>query len=494
MNAHFSHLALLSAEQMRAAENATIAAGTPGFILMKQAGEKAAHTIMERFSPSPILVLCGPGNNGGDGFILAQTLLEHGWPVNLWASSHELSGDAKEASKMYRGNRIGDITSEPLESYSLIVDALFGTGLTRNIENEFNTVIEDVNNAKAHVIALDIPSGVHTNTGDVMGNAIEANHTITFSHAKPGHFLLPGKNLTGDLITLDIGIELGGISPETYQNTPLLWRNHFPQPHVHSHKYNRGYTLVIGGPITKTGAAKLASRSALRIGSGLVSIACDRESLPIYATSQAAVMTVLIEQESDFTTLLDDERINSVVIGPGAGLTDQTKNRVRNILNAGKHCVLDADALRLFSEHPDMLFKHINGSCILTPHEGEFQHLFNNISVDMEADKLTRACQAAKLSGATIIYKGSDTVIATPEGKAALSSHTASSLATAGTGDVLAGLCGGLLAQGMSAFESAAAASWIHAEAATLFGPGLIAEDLPELIPAVLRDVIFLVN
>ena len=270
-------------------------------------------------------------------------------------------------------------------------------------------------------------------------------------------------------------------------NTPALWLPNFPWPQPLGNKYDRGHAIIVGGEWHSTGASKLAAHAALRIGAGLVSVACDARSLPLYATALQAVMTKPVETAQDFSQLIRDPKVKAVLIGPGAGITDQTKHRTLEILHAQKPTVMDADALRVFSPAPTDLFHAIHAPTILTPHAGEFSQLFGH-RIAPSDDTLSQARQAASLSGATVIFKGFHTIIAAPDGSVARNTNATPFLATAGSGDVLAGMCTGLLAQGMPAFEAACAAVWLHAEAARRFGAGLIAEDLADQLPAILQE------
>jgi len=274
------------------------------------------------------------------------------------------------------------------------------------------------------------------------------------------------------------------------ENTPTLWQRDFPYPHQDGNKYDRGHAVIYGGPLQSMGATKIAAHCALRSGAGLISVACDARTLPIYAASFQAVMTKLVRNQREFLHLITDSRVKGVLLGPGAGINSRTKVFVLATLAQKKPTVLDADALSIFSQKPHELFSAIQSPCILTSHEGEFQRLFGTFIAGNDS-KLIRAREAARLSHAIVILKGSNTVIAAPDGRAVINNNATPYLATAGTGDALAGICVGLLAQGMPAFEAACAAVWLHAEAAARFGPGLIAEDIANLLPAVMNSDAF---
>ena len=416
-----------------------------------------------------------------------------------------LDGDAATAAAGWAGPVV-DLSAARIEASDLVVDALFGAGLARDIEGPAKVAIGRVNawaqENGGPVLAVDVPSGVDGASGAIRGVAIAAAETVTFFRLKPGHILMPGRALCGRLVLEDIGIPaqvLDDIAPLTRLNTPALWLNALPRPSLAGHKYARGHALVVSGPIAQTGAARLCARGALRVGAGLVTVATPREALPIHAAALTAIMTCVADDAAGLSDILADRRKNAVAIGPGLGFGAGTRALVLTALAAPgpppdappRGIVLDADALTSFADTPDALFAAIKASgmtVILTPHEGEFVKLFG-ASVDGTAAKPARTRAAAAASGAIVLLKGPDTVVATPDGRAAIAASDAPWLATAGSGDVLAGFVAGLLAQRMPAFEAAAAAVWLHAEAARRFGPGLISEDLPEVLPGVLRDL-----
>ncbi|MDX1485420.1 MAG: NAD(P)H-hydrate dehydratase, partial [Alphaproteobacteria bacterium] len=441
-------------------------------------------------------VLSGPGNNGGDGFVIARHLAAAGWPVRLALLGEEgrLRGDAalNAGRRRAAGGDIEPPTPDVLDGAGLVVDALFGAGLARALEGAALALIEAVSAAGLPVVAVDMPSGVDGDSGRVLGAAAAARLTVTFFRKKPGHLLLPGKALAGEIEVIDIGIPdavLADVRPATFENDPVLWAEAFPWPRADAHKYSRGHLVVCGGA-EMTGAARLAARAALRIGAGLVTIASAPEAAPVYANFMPAVLTTGLERAGDFAAYLDDARRRAALIGPGYGVDRKTHTHVLTALALGKRLCLDADALTVFAGRAEELFAAIaanaqaGGACILTPHEGEFARLFGAESIQ---GKLARARAAAAESGAVVLLKGADTVIAAPDGRAVINSGAPPELATGGSGDVLAGLIAGLLVQGVAAFESAAMAAWIHGRAAAAFGPGLIAEDLPDCVPGVLR-------
>ncbi len=486
-------LALLTTEQMYRADSLTIAGGTPGAVLMEAAGAAVAGAVMARRGIAPVLVLAGPGNNGGDGFVAARHLQAAGWPVRLalMGGIDRLKGDAAGAVAAWSG------PVEPLETVApqpgeVVVDALFGAGLARALGGAAAGLARRVGELGLPVIAVDVPSGLPGDGAEPLeGLAFRAEKTVTFFRKKPAHLLVPGREYCGEIVLADIGIlarVLDDIAPQTFENGPALWLGGYPWRTTQSHKYDAGHLLVAGGT-TMTGAAQLACRAGLRIGAGLVSVACDAASLPIYAVSNPGVITLEAPKPADFAAALEDPRRNAVLVGPGNGVTAETRAHAEASLTGGKRVVLDADALSVFQDDPAALWRLIEadtgGTTVLTPHDGEFRRLYP----DLSGNRLERARAAAARSGAVVVLKGPDSVIAAPDGRAAVTAVAPPWLATGGTGDVLAGMIGGLLAQGMVAFEAAAAAVWIHGRAAAALGPGLIASDLPQALPEVMRDL-----
>jgi len=496
--------ALLTVQEMSEADRLTIAGGVAGCTLMEAAGLSIVRLITEKYDRGRVLILCGPGNNGGDGFVIARHLFRAGWPVDLalLCDVKKLKGDAAHMAALWQqeGGRISPLDGAVFEKQSIIVDALFGAGLVRPLEGMAAEVVEKANKAQAHRMAVDVPSGLEGNSGQARGVVFEAHMTVTFFRKKPAHLLYPGKRLCGQIHVTDIGISeriLARIKPETHINHPDLWQSQLPRPQAEGHKYSRGHALVLSGDKTHTGAARLAARAVLRIGAGLVSIACPEDAALIHAAHLSAVMIKSYGREVEFETLLGDERINACCAGPANGVTEETKTHILKILQSDKHVVLDADALSVFAGQGQILFAAIkkrknghgkNAQCILSPHDGEFARLFPEYAASTPTyDKLVSARKAAEKSGAVIVLKGADTVIADPDGNAVICDNAPPYLATAGAGDVLAGMMTGLLAQGMTGFGAACAANWIQGEAAALFGPGLISEDIEGQIPDVLR-------
>jgi ADP-dependent NAD(P)H-hydrate dehydratase / NAD(P)H-hydrate epimerase len=489
---------ILTTAEMEHADRLAIAAGTPGFALMMSAGQAIAQVAMDLVEEGPIIVVAGRGNNGGDGFVAAAELAARGREVSviLICERDILSGDAASAARGWK-YPVLPFNPQAIGRPALIIDALFGAGLNRTVKGEPEQMIEAINANGAPILSVDLPSGVNGTSGAVMGIAVKATETVTFFRRKPAHLLLPGRIQCGRVRVADIGIDanvLAEIQPRTFENIPALWRQSFPVPRIDGHKYSRGHTVVASGNMASTGAARLSARGALRAGAGLVTLASPRNALAVNAAALSAVMVHSVDTAIEFAELLTDKRINACVIGPGAGVNQRTRDLVLTALSAKRGVVLDADALTSFAEAPDHLFEAIKASqdsqVVLTPHEGEFPRLFSDISnKNPLRSKLERVRAAAERSGAVVLLKGPDTVVASPDGRAAIAANAPPWLATAGAGDVLAGMISAMLAQGVAAFEAACIGVWMHGEAAREAGPGLIAEDLPEVLPAVFRHL-----
>ncbi|RAK51086.1 bifunctional ADP-dependent NAD(P)H-hydrate dehydratase/NAD(P)H-hydrate epimerase [Phenylobacterium deserti] len=464
---------------MAAADAAAIAAGTPGPVLMERAGAAVADAILERFPRQPVTVVCGPGNNGGDGYVVARLLKAQGWPVSVRALADPATADARQARAGWDGPL--EPLSAPLEP-GLWVDALFGAGLARGLEGEAAAVALQMAAQPEQVVAIDLPSGIDGDTGQALGASACAALTVTFHARKPAHVLEPGRSCCGEVLVADIG--LGETASRLFENGPELWLPRFPWPTAASHKHARGRLVVVSGDAWSTGAARLAARGGLRIGAGLVTICSPTESLRSNAAHLEAVM--LRPFDTDLELEQAAAEVDAAVIGPAAGITEATLLNVLALTRTGAALVLDADAITVFRDDPEELFSVLDRDDVLTPHEGEFERLFPGLLKD-SAERITAARRAAERASAVVLLKGADTVVAAPDGRVAVNSNGSPWLATAGSGDVLAGFIGGLLAQGMDSFEAACAAAWIHAEAAELHGPGLISEDLPGLAPTVLR-------
>jgi hydroxyethylthiazole kinase-like uncharacterized protein yjeF len=498
------HPELLTPAEMGEADRMTIAGGTPGPALMEAAGLAVADEASRLArSRGRIVVLCGPGNNGGDGFVAARRLAERGYKIELGLLGRReaLKGDAAAAARRFTGEALPAAALEP-RGAACVIDALIGAGLARDLDGEAKALVERINTcaqAGGRVLAVDTPSGVDGATGKVRGAAVEATATVTFFRLKPGHLIEPGRALCGDIRLADIGIPasvLPRVNPGAFVNGPTLWSGALPRLDARSHKYARGAALVLSGPAHQTGAARMAARAALRAGAGIVTVASPPDAVAVNAAHLTAVMVAPFSGAGGFEDLLADARRRAVALGPGAGRGPETRKLVAAALtrpSEGRTVVLDADALTSFSGEAVKLAALIargGHSVVMTPHEGEFARLFDGAAgILADDDKLARARAAARLTGAVVVLKGSDTVVAGPDGRAAIGWDLPPTLATAGSGDALTGFVTGLAAQGAPVFEAAAAAVWLHGAAARAFGPGLIAEDLPEALPGVLKGL-----
>jgi NAD(P)H-hydrate epimerase len=509
---------LLTPEEMGRADRLAIAGGVPGAALMQAAGCAVAASAVDLVGrkAGTVAIACGPGNNGGDGFVAARLLRDQGYRVRvgLLGSPSRLGGDAAAVAAQW-GDDIEPLSPAIFGGADLIIDALFGAGLSRPLAGAAGDMVAAINASGRPVLAVDVPSGLDGASGRADGPAVRARRTVTFFRLKPGHLLLPGRVLCGEVELADIGIPAGvldEVAPRTCANRPPLWLASYPRPSLDGHKYVRGHAVVVSGPADSTGAARLGARGALRIGAGLVTLVGSGAATAVNATHSTAVMVRVAGSDGLLAAFLADERRNAVLIGPGAGAGSTTAASVLTVLASKAAVVLDADALTAFvpadgeapvkaaglgfvvrSSEPDpvqgSLFGTITarpGAVVLTPHEGEFKRLFGALP----GSKLDRARRAAELSGAIVVLKGADTVIAAPDGRAAINDNAPPWLATAGSGDVLAGFVAGLLAQGMPAFEAACAAVWVHGACANHFGIGLIAEDLPEQVPHVVGHLL----
>ncbi len=503
-------LELLSPAEMAEADRLAIAAGPlDGYGLMQRAGEAVAAVVLARYpAASCVHVLCGPGNNGGDGYVVARLLRESGVDITLWASGEPRAGSdaAIAASECTLERR--PLSAFAAEPGSLVVDALYGAGLSKDLSGDAADAVDIA--AGVSVIAVDLPSGVSGDSGDILGTAFRADITVTFARKKPGHLLLPGRERCGEIVVADIGIGddvIAQVAPRTFQNKPTFWLEALPVPSVDTHKYKRGHVGVFSGGPSATGAARLSAMAAARTGAGAVTVLSPENAVHVNAAHLTSIMLREAGSMEEVQEFLSARQPEALVFGPGLGpkpkvgdfavqLIGAIADGMSASLVAPKHVgiVLDADAITSLAHQPQGLFdaaRRVGApSLVLTPHEGEFARLFPDIAGEKKQSKLAKARAAAARANAVIVYKGADTVIASPDGRAAINANGAPWLATAGSGDVLAGIIAGLLAQGMPPFEAACAAVWTHAEAGSRFGPGLIAEDLPLALVPVLRELV----
>ena len=489
---------LLTPNEMAAADR--MAAETGPFTLrrlMENAGVAVAREALRLYPRAEAFdILCGPGNNGGDGYVAARIQAETGLPVTVWAIDEPREGsEAAEAAKDWTG------PTRPLAKFqprrgALVIDALFGAGLARPLEGEAVRAAQACIEAQSPVLAVDLPSGVSGADGAVNGPAFTAATTVTFMARKPGHLLQPGRDRCGETRVADIGIPdsvVAACAGATFANQPNLWRDALPEASSDTHKYARGHAAVCSGGPSATGAARLAALAAARAGAGAVTVLSPASALQVNAMHLTAIMLARIESAEELVGFAVERKLRSLVIGPGFGVGEKAREFVQAFLANGddsQALIVDADAITSFKDAPDTLFEACARSpvsTVLTPHAGEFGRLFPDLAT--RPSKLERAREAARRSHCVAVLKGPDTVIAAPDGRAAINTNGTRLLATAGSGDVLAGITAGLAAQGMPACEASCAAVWIHAEAARSFGPGLIADDLPGGIPGVLRKL-----
>ncbi|MCH8489496.1 MAG: NAD(P)H-hydrate dehydratase [Oceanicaulis sp.] len=478
--------ALLTPEAMGCADQYAIARGVSGAALMEAAGRAISDAILTRWARRPAAVLCGPGNNGGDGWVAARHLARAGWPVRVFSASDPaaLKGDAAGAAQGWTGPVEALEACEPGQ-FGLIIDALFGAGLSRPLDGEAAR-LADACAGGAVVVSADVPSGLDGLTARAGGPVFQADLTVTFHRLKPAHVLQPGRAHCGEIVCAGIGIPGGweGVAePCAELNHPDSW----PVPgltlEAGAHKHTRGRLLVLSGPSGASGAARLSARAGLIGGAGFVTLACPPGAVAEAASDPLLVIRAL--GEGDLGAALKASRASAAVLGPGAGLDEALKARVAAALAARIPLVLDADSLTVFADAPESLFSQLHPRCVLTPHAGEFERLFPGLAAG-SLNKIEAAREAARLAHAVIVLKGPDTVIAAPGGAVRVNVHASARLATAGTGDVLAGLMGAFLAQGAAPFDAASAAVWLHGDAGRRLGPGANAGEVLARLPGIL--------
>ena len=475
--------------------------------LMENAGRVSAEKIDQNIIPNikkfnnKVLILCGPGNNGGDGLVIAKYLEEKGYLTDI---SYPLGGLKKLNKDMKKkfdslNKKTIKFNNLNLNKYSIIVDSIFGVGLNRKLNKKTTDIIKKINSQSSCVVSIDIASGINANKGNLMPVSIDAEHTITFVAPKVGQYLLPGKERSGKIHVVSIGetkkdILKANKGNNVRLNLPVSWIKGFKWPSMEDHKYTRGHVLVKSGPISSTGASRLSAISALRAGAGAVTLASDKKSLALNASQLTSVMVKEVNNIDEFYDFALDKKINVLVIGPGLGVKKTTREMVLRAIRNEISLVLDADGISSFKNDPSELIEALRNrkkrnNIILTPHEGEFKRIFSYKGVE----KIKKTGKAAFDSSATILLKGNDSIVASHLGKILISEKSSPFLATAGSGDVLTGICAGLMAQGMKSFEAAGAASWIHNEIGIIGGPGLIADDMEKILsksmPKILRGL-----
>jgi ADP-dependent NAD(P)H-hydrate dehydratase / NAD(P)H-hydrate epimerase len=491
--------AILTVAEMRTADK--LAAGEIGgsFPLMRAAGLAIARAARESFPhASGFDVLCGPGNNGGDGYVAATELLRAGLDVAVWKLGEASGKDAVQAASQFTG-AARSVEEFAAQSGRVVIDALFGAGLSRPLDGAAAAALQRTKKTGAPVVSVDLPSGIGGDGGEPLGEAFPADLTVTFARLKAAHLLYPARALCGRIVVADIGISDGvieTIAPQTFENGPALWREVIPWPEGGTHKYRRGHLAVFSGPAHATGAARLSAAAGARAGAGAVTVVSPTEALAANAAHLTAIMLRPVDTTADLEALMGAGRFRAAVLGPGFGdLRKAAEFALALLARRGEdevRLVLDADGITAFRDEPSALFTAARGgggSLVLTPHDGEFARLFPDLHGAPGLSKIEKARRAAERAGAVVLLKGPDTVVAEPSGRAVVNSNATPFLATAGSGDALAGICGGLLAQGMPTFEAVCAAAWIHAEAGRRFGVGLTADDLPDAMLPVLRDL-----
>jgi hydroxyethylthiazole kinase-like uncharacterized protein yjeF len=497
---------LLSPAEMGEADRLAIAAGPlTGIDLMRNAGAAVVSVVLARYPAARrVHVLCGPGNNGGDGYIVARLLHDSGADVSVWASASPRAGSDAALAALECPVKSRPLSEFAVEAGSIAVDALYGAGLSKPLSGDAARAVDVVTEHNLPVVAVDLPSGLSGESGNILGRAFQAGITVTFARKKPGHLLLPGRERCGEIVLADIGIGDGIIAqlgPQTFENTSALWLGDFPVPAIDAHKYRRGHIGVFSGGPSATGAARLSALAAARSGAGAVTVLSPANALQVNAAHLTSIMLREADTIADVQEFTSQRRPSAFVLGPGFGVGEKTRDFALAVLATEQRqdgrvdgLVLDADGITSFRDAPTALFEAARRpnapALVMTPHEGEFGRLFPDIAGDESLSKLAKTRSAAERANAVIVYKGADTVIAAPDGRAAINSNGAPWLATAGSGDVLSGMAAGLLAQAMPPFEAACAAVWIHAEAGSRSGPGLIAEDLPLALVPVLRELV----
>ncbi|WP_300542372.1 NAD(P)H-hydrate dehydratase [Maricaulis sp.] len=486
------HDDVLSTKDCGACDRYAVENGVASQGLMDKAGRAMADAIRARWARRPVHVLCGPGNNGGDGFVAAAALREAGWDVRvaLLGDAGSLKGDAAWARDAW------GMAAEPaepgfLEGAGLIVDALFGAGLSRPLDGPAAALADAMTRAGVPVIAADLPSGLPGDGTAKAGPVAPATLTVTFHARKPAHVLDPAASLCGEVVVADIGIPGGWrsvVTPVAAVNTPAGWLAGLPVERRDDHKHARGRLAVFTGGVSSTGAARLAARAGLRMGAGLVTLVSPPEALLVNAAASTAVMVRRWADAPEAGPVLAELRADAAVLGPALGVGEAAREAVRSAAGQGAALVLDADALTSFEDDPAVLFSLLRTGDVLTPHEGEFRRLFPDLGPE-SGNRIERTRRAAERAGCIVLLKGPDTVVAAPGHTPAVNRHASPALATAGSGDVLAGMIGGLLVRGMPAVQAACAAAWLHGDAGRRLGPGLIAEDLPEILPECLHDL-----
>ena len=458
------------------------------YFFMKNAGKQVFLMIRQIFNnKQPIIVLCGPGNNGGDGVVLAKYLKKNGYKTQVYStiSQNKYKGDSFKALKDY-GEKIKKISSLKIGKNSIVVDAIFGIGLNRNVKGYLKKIFNQINSSRMKVISIDMPSGISSDTGRILGSAIKANYTVTFHAIKLGQIMKSGKEYCGKLELVDIGLSKKKIKNNFIINSPNLWIKNLPFKKNYHHKYSRGRVVIFGSKKEYTGSTILAAEAALRTGAGSVKILCSNETLKIYSIKFPSVLKTVINNINELKIYLKKEKITAMLVGPGSGANNKIKEITKIILKQVKYVVLDADGLTCFKNDLISLYKLLDKNKIITPHMGEFHKIFpkikkNNTNID-------KALEATKITNSNIILKGSSSIIVSHNQKVSINNHDSPELAVIGSGDVLSGIVVSLIGEKkMDPFSAGCAATWLHGDIAKNFGKGLISEDIVRGIPNALK-------
>ena len=488
---------ILNSSEIRAIERKEFKLRKNSFSLMQSAGEKCADYISRNISKNKeLFIVCGHGNNGGDGFIIGHSLINKGYKVKIFLvlPIRNKNNDNYKAFKNLNCKiyNLKDLNKELKKKTNLvIVDCIFGTGLNKNINSNIKNLIKLINNKKTFVISIDIPTGISADTGKIMGEAIKANITLALHCKKVGHVLFPGVYFSGLIKILDIGIRKSlnkFINNKIAENDPKLWIKRFPWKKYNSHKYSRGRVFIYGSLKNYIGASLLSSNAAIRCGAGAVTIIANRNTIDKYNQRFFSLLKVEINSQKEFQDFLKNSLITSFLIGPGSGVNLETAENVKLISKYINHVVIDADAITSFSNNPKQLFSILNKDKIITPHEGEFNKIFPNLK--NIKNKIERTLTAAKKANCIVVFKGPDTIIASPDGKVCINTIATEELAVIGSGDVLSGIITSLIGKNkMSSFDGACAGVWLHSFAARMVKKGLIAEDIIKNLPKTLEQL-----
>ena len=489
---------ILNSSEIKIIEQKEFKLRKNSYSLMQSAGEKCADYMCNRIPKNKeFFVVCGPGNNGGDGFVIAERLLHKGYKVKtfLVLPIKNRKYDNYRAFKNLNCKifNLKELNKElKKKTNPVIVDCIFGTGLNKNVNLSIKKVIKVINKKKSFVISIDIPTGINSDNGKIMGEAIKANLTLALHCKKVGHVLFPGLHFSGQIKILDIGIRKSLnkiVNNKIKENSPKLWINkRFPWKKYNSHKYSRGKVYVYGSLKNYIGASLLSSSAAIRCGTGSVTIVVNKDTIDRYNQSFFSLLKVEINSKDALRNLLRNSLITSFLIGPGAGVSNETIENTKLISKFISNVVIDADAITSFSNNPRELFSILDKNKIITPHEGEFNRIFPDIK-DVK-NKIEKSIKAAKRANCILVFKGPDTIIASPDGKVCVNTISTEELAVIGSGDVLSGIITSLVGKNkMPAFYGACAGVWLHSYAARMIKKGLIAEDIIKKLPKVLEEL-----